>query len=82
MAESDKHVAEVVAVLHPYGDEALYVDGKMVLELPTIYMGDLAEHVGDRPIAFKQAILAEDFSDKFDNWPKKYEDLIPYIEAD
>jgi hypothetical protein len=82
MAESDKHVAEVIAVLDARGNEALYIDGLKVFSQVTIYIGDIVRHAGGRPIILTQAILADDFDDRFEDWPEKYEDLIPYIEAD
>jgi hypothetical protein len=82
MSEYTTKPIEVTAVLSPDGDEALYVFGEKVFSDSCVRVGDVVAIFGGEPIILTQAILADDFTDQFEDWPEKYEDLIPYIEAD
>lgn len=71
---SSPHIATVICALNEYGDEAVYIEGQLVREDGTIYMGELIKAI-ERRLPAGQPIRISQMVVKNETWPKAAEDL-------
>lgn len=76
-------VADVRFVMTEFSDEVVYIDGKLSSaedEDGPVSIADLANDLGGRVARITCVMLASDWDGE--NWPGRFEDLIPYIDKE
>ena len=74
MTSTPKHV--IIATGADTGEEAMHIDGDLVTSEETIYACDIAAAVGDGIIQLSHVL-----ADWSEDWPDKYEALVPHLVA-
>lgn len=67
----------IIGVIDTDGNEALYVGGDWKsVNGNTIYFCDVVQYADGRPCQLSRVHVD---GDKFDDWPARFEDLMPFI---